>query len=45
MSVLGPYAKCPKCGKSLSIQGDGRIPVHDVKGTKIPCLGSLERPK
>lgn len=45
MAVLGPSVKCHRCGATLRIEGDGKLPTHDIKGSNIPCLGSRERPK
>jgi hypothetical protein len=43
MSVLGPMVTCHKCGARVSIEGDGKLPVHNVKGTQITCIGSREK--
>lgn len=45
MTVVGPEVTCHKCGAKLNIQGNGKIPVHNAKGTNITCLGSLEQPR
>lgn len=45
MTVIGPKVICHKCGLRISIQGDGKIPIHYAKGTNNTCLGSLEKPR
>lgn len=45
MAVIGPSVKCHKCGAKVAIEGDGKMPVHDAKGTRITCVGSREKPK
>ncbi len=45
MGVVGPKVTCHVCGAKMAICGDGKMPWHDAKGTRVPCVGSRERPK
>jgi hypothetical protein len=45
MGVVGPRVSCHKCGQRLVIDPRGLLPIHDKKGTSVPCVGSLEKPK